>query len=78
MRCLVPILLLAWSQSLATAAEHSSCTELRTQLGFAVAAVASLEAQLEEARQLVITKELEVSQCESLVGEIRDNSAARR
>ena len=52
MRCLVRILLLAWSQSLATAAEHTSCNEPRTQLGFAVAAVASLEAQLEEARQL--------------------------
>ena len=65
MRCLVRILLLAWSQSLATAAEHTSCNEPRTQLGFAVAAVASLEAQLEEARQRVITKELEISQCES-------------
>ena len=65
MPCVVRILLLAWSQSLATAAEHTSCNEPRTQLGFAVAAVASLEAQLEEARQLVVTKELEVSQCES-------------
>lgn len=64
-RCLVRILLLAWSQSLAIAAEHTSCAELQIQLGLAVAAVASLEAQLEEARQLVVTKELEVSQCES-------------
>jgi hypothetical protein len=47
MPCVVRILLLVWSQSLATAAEHSSCAELQIQLGFAVAAVASLEAQLE-------------------------------
>jgi len=65
MPCVVRILLLAWSQSLAIAAEHTSCAELQIQLGLAVAAVASLEAQLEEARQLVVTKELEVSQCES-------------
>ena len=41
------------------------CVESRTQLASAVAMVASLEAQLEDARRWLIAKELQVRACES-------------
>jgi hypothetical protein len=52
------------AQSLSATAAHSSCAEVRTQLGSAVAVVASLEAQLVEARRTMIAKKLEVGLCE--------------
>jgi hypothetical protein len=60
------ILLIARVQSaLAGVGQGSSCFEPRTQFEAAVALVSSLETQLEEARQNVIAKELQVNICES-------------
>ena len=56
------VILLA--QSLAATAAQSSCAEVRTQLESAAAVVASLEAQLVEARRTMIAKKVEVGQCE--------------
>ena len=45
---------------------HISCTEPRTQLAAAVAAITSLEVQLAETRRRMILIQLEVRQCESM------------
>lgn len=62
----VQTLLVACAQltTTAAAAPPISCIHSRTQLASVSAAVASLEAQLDEARRRMIAKELEVRQCE--------------
>ncbi len=59
------ILQLAWAQVPPTAGALPSCTEPLAQLVSASSDVARLEAQLEEARRLMITKQLEVRQCQT-------------
>ena len=61
------LLVLAWAPSTLRVAAATSCAESRWQLASAVASVESIEARLEEARQLVFAKELEVGMCESRV-----------
>ena len=61
----VQTLLVACAQlTTAAAAPPISCIHSRKQLASVSAAVASLEAQLDEARRRMIAKELEVRQCE--------------
>jgi hypothetical protein len=61
------LLLLAWGQTPA-ATGATSCFESQAQLARASAVVESLEAQLNDARQVVLAKEREVrSVCESWV-----------
>ena len=57
------VLLLSCVQSTFTRAD-SSCVEPRAELRTALALVSSLEAQLEDARQNVVAKDLQVHSCE--------------
>ena len=60
------VLLMACAQSthIIAATRDTSCVVSREQLAAAVALVANLEAQLQEARQTVVAKGLEVGSCE--------------
>ena len=52
-----------WDSPLKSSANNNACAESRAELASAITAMASLEAQLEEARRRVAEKQLVVEQC---------------
>ena len=74
------ILLFAWAQSPpspTTAAASNACAEARTELASAFAVVASLEAQLNVARKMLIERRLAAAQCELNASTAPRNGAPR-